>query len=379
MDSDDIYIVQEGDTLDSICKTYGVSLFALKNENNLELTDELIPDLILKLPERDDPAVDPRPIDSQIFDAQHPIDGTLNLNSRQVSFTPLSSTEKPITIDILCFVHSEVKPHPCEICIDDEIIDSNSLALISIYYLDSTSYIKNLHCIVFTGKLQELNSFQRKLQCRVTNIQNERNFHPPPFSYFGRVRNPNSSTPSFRLEPDVILHGDSRIFSQDDLRKIRKSFPSRYTENQWWLAFSIARDGVNFTSFESNVRRADICLLALKTSVGDRFGAFVSHGFKGSRQYFTSGESFLFTFVPEYTTYKWARTGPFFVASSPTEIAIGGGSGAAIWLDGKFLNGFSEGCQPFNSLPLASSVQFKIDDLEVWEIGGFHRQDPPKK
>ena len=47
MEEYELYEVQEGDTLQSISNHYGVSILSLKTLNNLELTDELIPFLVL--------------------------------------------------------------------------------------------------------------------------------------------------------------------------------------------------------------------------------------------------------------------------------------------------------------------------------------------
>jgi hypothetical protein len=51
-----------------------------------------------------------------------------------------------------------------------------------------------------------------------------------------------------------------------------------------------------------------------------------------------------------------------------TEVMIGGGGGAAIWIDDLLLNGRSEPCDTFDSPVLAEKSVFRIQELEVWGL-----------
>ena len=384
MEDFDLYEVQEGDTLQTLSLKFGVSILNLKTINNLELTNELVPCLLLKIPERDDPQIDPIPIDSQIFDSQNPIDGQLLLEGNTILFKPYDQNSLPIVIDILGLVYTKIKLHPCE-TLEEETTSNKKLGLLSVYYLNPPTSLLNLHCTIFTGTIVQLTHYQKKLLYRAAAIQKSKNFQPPPFHHFSRINSLKSN--QFRFEPDVIIHGESRILNSENLRQIRKHFPHRFFSYEWRLVFSIAHDGTTFTSFHSKIKHITSCILSIRTNDGDRFGAFLPNAFHKEKSSYNSGECFLFTFQKNNnvnnndnnnddnndnyncTVYKWAKTTPFFITASPEQISIEGEGTAAIWIDGKFLNGFSEKCQPFNSLQLTSQAQFKIADFEIWEIG----------
>lgn len=57
------------------------------------------------------------------------------------------------------------------------------------------------------------------------------------------------------------------------------------------------------------------------------FGAILSHGLHTDKltTYYGTGETFLFTFHPDFEVFKWSGVNTFFIKSGPDYISIGGG------------------------------------------------------
>lgn len=67
-----------------------------------------------------------------------------------------------------------------------------------------------------------------------------------------------------------------------------------------------------------------ITILSLLPQV---FGAILSHGLHTDKltTYYGTGETFLFTFHPDFEVFKWSGVNTFFIKSGPDYISIGGG------------------------------------------------------
>jgi hypothetical protein len=107
--------------------------------------------------------------------------------------------------------------------------------------------------------------------------------------------------------------------------------------------------------------------MVIKTRAHDCFGTFANDGFAAARG--MNAEAFVFTFTPQFAAYRWVRRGWVVLAVSNEEISISGSGAAAIWIDDRLLNGFSEKCDGFESPPLASKPQFQVEELEFWRVG----------
>lgn len=360
-----IFKIGKRDSLLTISNFSGVSMLHIANITG----GEIIPGSSIDIP-NNDIQIDPNPIDSQIFDPESPINGLLLLKEGHILFHPYDKKVNPIDIDLLGLISTKIDRHPCEIALDDEALPEDGLSLLTVNYLDPPKSTFAMKQIVFAGKLFELTSFSKKCTGRSVGIQDSQNFHPPPEHHFQSIR--DCRTKVFKLIPDLVLHGSSQFMNQELLRFVRKSLPKRLRDSEWWLRYSLSIDGSSYTTFETNVRNADLTVLLLKISDGSIIGAYVGKGFKTASQQFLGGETCVFSVTPEYNSYPWAKTIAYYISSSRNGISIAGSDSAAIWIDGKFLNGFSEKCLSFNSPSLTSEPMFKISDMEVWEIGGVH-------
>jgi LysM repeat protein len=181
----------------------------------------------------------------------------------------------------------------------------------------------------------------------------------------GKAPKPRASK---RERKPVKLIGTSRVLRPEDIEGIRSCFPYHYKAHAWKLLYQLSSDGSSYLSFFEKVHDANPVLCAILTDSGERIGAFVSCGFKVSRNFYGTGETFVFKCQPEFQFYRWQSTNKYFVATSKDEIAIGGGGASALWIGGNFLNAFSEPCPTFGSPSLTSTPNFKILDIEVWKV-----------
>ena len=364
------YTVQADDTFFKIALKFDISILNLKKQNPGIST--LKPGLVLNVTQKHE-KLRVFPIDSQIFDRIPPIDGVLILQDSQILFQPRPTKHnkkpKDITIDLLGFIDSNLTPHPCEFFDEvDEILPDDCLALLHVSYLSIPDDPTSIELIQFAGMLQELRNFKIAMELKAARFQNRNNYVRPLLSTFIKpAKEPKRRISTFTLE---TLEGTdpSSIVTPEQIQCIRDSLPSRLRHCKWSLLYDLSKDGSSFTSFSTKVKGKEHCILLLKTQDGDIFGAFSAAGFSPDKSYYANGETYVFTFFPSFAAYKWSKTTTYFVTVSPEELSVGGAGGAAIWIDDKFLNGFSEKCNAFNSPPLASDADFTLVRLEVWYI-----------
>jgi hypothetical protein len=143
------------------------------------------------------------------------------------------------------------------------------------------------------------------------------------------------------------------------------------------LLYSTAVHGARLQTMYERVRNSGPNVLVLRDSEGHVFGCYANEQWRLSQLYFGNGDVYVFTLLPETAAYRWqpitasgAESKRFFCAAKPEYIALGGGNGGfALWLDAYFREGTSMECDTFGSPSLASSPQFKCEELEVW---GFY-------
>ncbi|KAH0800151.1 TLD family protein [Histomonas meleagridis] len=357
------YTVQNDDTLQLIALKFGVPIFSIRQINNIQ---DVIPGdkIIIEL---DSTLNNLNPIDSQIFNRPAPINGLLLLLDECIRFDPYSKSIKPITIDIKGLVASTIEPHPCELfSFPDEVISEDSLSLLTVYFLYILDDDTSLDTYVFTGKLSELTEYQKVLETRAAKLQAEINYTPPPLTKF--MTPPEKSKKS--IEKPAFSDGESSILDSSSSIPLRSSLPLRFKTLKWFLKYRLSRDGVSYQALSSTLKRIRSCVILIKTSTGDTIGFFSSNGVSvSSTSSYGSGDSFVFTYTPQFVCYRWARTAKYFTYYSQDELMCGSSNAAAIYLDRNLMKGFSEKCKAFNSLQLTSKVQFKVIDLEVWGIG----------
>ncbi|KAF7247011.1 Oxidation resistance protein 1 [Varanus komodoensis] len=94
---------------------------------------------------------------------------------------------------------------------------------------------------------------------------------------------------------------------------------------------------------------------------------WASEPFKVSDGFYGTGETFLFTFCPDFEIFKWTGDNMFFLKGDMDALAFGGGGGEfALWLDGDLYHGRSHSCKTFGNHTLSKKEDFIIQDIEIW-------------
>ncbi|KAJ1929567.1 oxidation resistance protein 1 [Tieghemiomyces parasiticus] len=184
-----------------------------------------------------------------------------------------------------------------------------------------------------------------------------------------------------RPDSDVVL-------TQTVARQLQPSLPVRLRlASTWKLLYSTSQHGISMATLFRQVQRKGPCILAIRDTQDNVFGAFLSDPLQPHPSYYGSGECFLWKAVADTTTaattpsssttsgsgsaasgndgalarltdvrvYKWKNTNEYFILTEPDFIAVGGGDGRfGLWLDGEFDQGHSATCPTFQNEPLCT-------------------------
>uniref|UniRef100_A0A3B5MTF0 TLDc domain-containing protein n=1 Tax=Xiphophorus couchianus TaxID=32473 RepID=A0A3B5MTF0_9TELE len=150
--------------------------------------------------------------------------------------------------------------------------------------------------------------------------------------------------------------------------QLARNLPPRTIGYPWTLAFGTSKHGMSIKTLYRAMQGQDTpVLLVIKDSDGQVFGALASEPFKVSDGFYGTGETFLFTFNPEFEVYKWTGDNMFFIKGDMDSLAFGGGSGEfGLWLDGDLYHGRSHSCKTFGNPMLSKKEDFYVQDIEVW-------------
>ncbi|XP_077523531.1 GTPase-activating protein skywalker-like [Amblyomma americanum] len=168
----------------------------------------------------------------------------------------------------------------------------------------------------------------------------------------------------------------SEILSAEQMAIIWHWLPPRITMLQPEMIYSTNEHGSSLTNFYLHTDMWEPTVVVVLTTRGERFGAYCSTKWQERKQaYFGTGETFLFTFVPEPKRFVWVGVGSvkdvphsskLFLSANQTMFQIGAGNGMGLYIDQSLEKGRTEHCDTFDNLPLASSKDFVIRVLEVF-------------
>lgn len=173
------------------------------------------------------------------------------------------------------------------------------------------------------------------------------------------------------LEPEAFrpnLSDPSELLQPEQIEKLTKSLPPRTIGYPWTLVYSTAKHGMSLKTLYRTMLGLDTpVLLVIKDSDGQVFGALASEPFKVSDGFYGTGETFMFTFSPDFEVFKWTGDNMFFIKGDMDSLAFGGGGGEfALWLDGDLYHGRSHSCKTFGNHTLSKREDFTIQDIEIW-------------
>ncbi|XP_053084031.1 oxidation resistance protein 1a isoform X2 [Pangasianodon hypophthalmus] len=175
------------------------------------------------------------------------------------------------------------------------------------------------------------------------------------------------------LEPETFkpnLSEPSDLLEAEQIEKLAKHLPPRTIGYPWTLAFSTSKHGMSIKTLYRIMQGQDSpVVLIIKDSDGQVFGALASEPFKVSDGFYGTGETFLFSFYPQFEVYKWTGDNMFFIKGDMDSLAFGGGSGEfGLWLDGDLYHGRSHSCKTFGNPMLSVKEDFFVQDIEIWSF-----------
>ncbi|XP_055482251.1 oxidation resistance protein 1 isoform X3 [Psammomys obesus] len=202
---------------------------------------------------------------------------------------------------------------------------------------------------------EELRTLCRRLQITTREDVNSKQAAPAKADLEPESFRPNLSDPSDLLLPDQI-------------EKLTKHLPPRTIGYPWTLVYGTGKHGTSLKTLYRTMTGLDTpVLMVIKDSDGQVFGALASEPFKVSDGFYGTGETFVFTFCPEFEVFKWTGDNMFFIKGDMDSLAFGGGGGEfALWLDGDLYHGRSHSCKTFGNHTLSKKEDFFIQDIEIW-------------
>ncbi|XP_045698702.1 nuclear receptor coactivator 7 isoform X1 [Phyllostomus hastatus] len=164
------------------------------------------------------------------------------------------------------------------------------------------------------------------------------------------------------------LQPHSALLENMHIEQLARRLPARVQGYPWRLAYSTLEHGTSLkTLYRKSASLDSPVLLVVKDMDNQIFGAYATHPFKFSDHYYGTGETFLYTFSPNFKVFKWSGENSYFINGDITSLELGGGGGRfGLWLDADLYHGRSNSCSTFNNDILSKKEDFIVQDLEVW-------------
>ncbi|XP_054943494.1 nuclear receptor coactivator 7 isoform X2 [Physeter macrocephalus] len=165
-----------------------------------------------------------------------------------------------------------------------------------------------------------------------------------------------------------ILQPRSALLENMHIEQLARRLPARVQGYPWRLVYSTLEHGTSLkTLYRKSASLDSPVLLVIKDMDNQIFGAYATHPFKFSDHYYGTGETFLYTFSPNFKVFKWSGENSYFINGDISSLELGGGGGRfGLWLDADLYHGRSNSCSTFNNDILSKKEDFIVQDLEVW-------------
>ncbi|OBS66174.1 hypothetical protein A6R68_05288, partial [Neotoma lepida] len=155
-----------------------------------------------------------------------------------------------------------------------------------------------------------------------------------------------------------ILQPHSALLENMHIEQLARRLPARVQGYPWRLAYSTLEHGTSLKTLYRKSASLDSPVLLI-------FGAYATHPFKFSDHYYGTGETFLYTFSPNFKVFKWSGENSYFINGDISSLELGGGGGRfGLWLDADLYHGRSNSCSTFNNDILSKKEDFIVQDLE---------------
>ena len=150
---------------------------------------------------------------------------------------------------------------------------------------------------------------------------------------------------------------------------IKPHLPPLLREATPCLIYSTELNGISLSTMFDLSNNRGPCILCIKDSNCNLFGAFLNHDLYRRKGYYGNGTCFLFKLSPTFSIFKATGLNQYFILSEHgADLAIGGGStGFGLWLDDSLFSGYSCRCETFdNEVLCGGDGKFECDVLELW-------------
>jgi len=180
---------------------------------------------------------------------------------------------------------------------------------------------------------------------------------------------------------------------------LQHHLPGAVRGHNYWLKYSLIRDGASLTALESRAGPSTYTVLAVETLEGDILGCFMTIPWRKRSRYERSGQSFLWrmrtprveqdsvveqaSMEEDIQVYPWTGENDFCQLFANDKIAVGGGAmddareygGFGFVVDGDLHRGSSYPCKTYGNPCLVSCVEdggkFVVANMEVWALTPF--------
>eukprot|EP00516_Mucochytrium_quahogii_P000115 CAMPEP_0203758616 /NCGR_PEP_ID=MMETSP0098-20131031/11467_1 /ASSEMBLY_ACC=CAM_ASM_000208 /TAXON_ID=96639 /ORGANISM=" , Strain NY0313808BC1" /LENGTH=636 /DNA_ID=CAMNT_0050651149 /DNA_START=1260 /DNA_END=3167 /DNA_ORIENTATION=- len=172
----------------------------------------------------------------------------------------------------------------------------------------------------------------------------------------------NVQKPAFTKERSKILEDDKL------LTELNMELPEAVRCKHWTVLYEFDSCGVSLKELYKKVSGYNETLLLIQTTDLDVFGAYASEQWTPTRarEFYGTGESFVFTFKPDLQVFAWTGANDFIMSSSASHLGMGAGGGFAFCLDDDLDQGTSSPCVTFGTTePLPRKPEFRVAQLEV--------------
>ncbi|KAL1431333.1 hypothetical protein MTO96_014347 [Rhipicephalus appendiculatus] len=164
------------------------------------------------------------------------------------------------------------------------------------------------------------------------------------------------------------LLDSTEIFTEEHRRELCKHLPARAESYSWALVYSTLKHGFSLkTLYREMLKIESPILLTVLDTEGAVFGVLTSCSLRMREHFYGTGESFLFTFHPEFKLYKWTGENVYFIKGNADFLAFGAGDGQfGLWLDGDLFHGRSRRCKTYENDVLSTKEDFVVKAIEAW-------------
>ncbi|KAI8641729.1 TLD-domain-containing protein [Parasitella parasitica] len=204
-----------------------------------------------------------------------------------------------------------------------------------------------------------------------------------------------NNSPSSRLTPSTIectqfytnasspiaLSSMKRYSSMYEMKKylgkdglvIQQWLPNRISvASTWSLLYSLDQHGASLNTLYRKCFNNGPCLLVIRDSQDEVFGAYLSEGVHIDTSCYGTGECFLWKqnkSTKQVDVYHWTMLNDYLIYGDQDFFAIGGGQGCfGLWLHSDLTHGYSQPCLTFNNPMLSKNPSFECIELEIWDF-----------